>query len=101
MSGEFALAHPEELSSRIVIENSASVSSCFAKSPLELAITDREAPVEKIPAAVCLAFSAILQTLVTARARSCGVAAAVAEKWRATFRYFWRPSMGSRSGFFG
>ena len=59
-------------------------------------------PVEKIPAAVCLRFSATRQTRATARARSAGVAAAVAAKEaRRLFEYFCLPSIGSRSGFFG
>ena len=58
-SGELALAQPEESDSRMVIENSARVWRCDAKRPRVLAIADCVTPVEKIPAAVCLFFSAI------------------------------------------
>src|ERR1700684_3735171 len=68
MSGEFALAQPEELSSRIVTENSASVYWWLANNSSEFAKMDWCTPLEKIPAAVCLVFSAILHTRVTARA---------------------------------
>src|SRR5579863_8077705 len=54
-----------------------------------------------MPAAVCLALVAILQTRVTALARSSGVVCAVEEKNRETFWYFCLPISGSKSGFFG
>ena len=59
MSGELALAQPEESVSRMVMENSARVWRWAAKRPLELASAMTEAPVEKIPAAVCSCFAAM------------------------------------------
>ena len=52
MSAELALAQPEELSSRMVTENSARVWSWRATRPLEFARTVWTKPVVKIPAAV-------------------------------------------------
>src|SRR6185369_17548061 len=86
-SGELALAHPDESDSRMVMENSARVWRCEAKRPLVLAIADCVTPVDKIPAAVCLLFSASLVTPTTARARSAGVAWAVFSKYRETLEY--------------
>src|SRR5712664_3753007 len=66
-SGALALAQPEESDSRMVMENSARVWRCDAKSPFVLAIADCVTPVVKIPAAVCWRFSAISATRATAR----------------------------------
>src|SRR2546428_102113 len=59
------------------------------------------APVEKIPAAVWLFLSASAHTSRTARARSAGVAAAVASKKRWTRAYCCGPGMGSTRGLSG
>src|SRR6266481_9103473 len=100
-SGALALAQPEESDSRMVMEHSARVWRCDAKSPFVLAIADWVTPVVKIPAAVCLRFSAISATRATARARSAGVACAVFSKYRETFAYFCGPGIGSKSGLRG
>ena len=52
MSGELALAQPEESFSIMVTENSARVWRCAANNPLEFASAITEAPVVNMPAAV-------------------------------------------------
>src|ERR1700687_2466318 len=71
-SGELALAQPEESDSRIVMENSARVWRCDANRPFVLTMADCVTPVVKMPAAVCLFFSAMSAIRATARARSAG-----------------------------
>src|SRR5258707_11172508 len=80
----------------MVMENSARVWRCAANSPFVLAIADCVTPVVKIPAAVCLFFSAMSATRATARARSAGVACAVFSKERGTFVYFFGPGLGGK-----
>ena len=75
-----ALAQPEESASRMVMENSARVWRCDAKRPRELAIADCVTPVEKIPAAVCLFFSASLRHAGDGAGAVGGVACAVVAK---------------------
>ena len=73
------------ISVRAVMENSARVCAWPANRPLEFARTLWKAPVAKMPATICLLAAAISTTRRTAWARSSGVPAAVASKYRSVF----------------
>ena len=103
-SGDAAFAQPEESPSIAVMENCARVCVWQANSPREFASANECAPVEKIPAAVCPLRLASAHNAATTRARSVGVAVAVASKYRRTGAEAPRgcgPAMGSKPGCFG
>src|SRR5579864_5265538 len=97
-SGEFAFCQPEESASSTVTENSARVCWCDRNNPRLFASAVCIAPLEKIPATVCLRLVAAAQTRATALARSCGVNSAVESKNLDTRDGFCWPGIGNMYG---